>query len=572
MSIPFTKLGSPVIENLGPVNGALEALEFDGSAANYVDLSDSPAWNLAGKDFTIIFWIKRNTDGLTEYVIGNWMATGDQRSYTIQFNTSDQLILFTDPDGAVGSSGAITSTGTAKAGIWTQCAFTSDRSTVSVYINGLLDKSGSITDVLSANNTAIGKMFIGAAASLAGQIAGLTLSHRVMSADEIKYRYLLQLPDLQEVQISDLALHFDMSADATNDIVDVSGNGHDVASTTQSFTPGRTDDALVFNGTSDFLDTDILPFGPSAVSVWAKIDAGTTGLATLYGASASGNSRYYVLIDLTGNQFYLGAGFYSLPAFPGGYDPYSWNHYVTSTTYNGSSITTILYINNVYVGETTTASPTFATWNLYMGANHYGAAVSNNNFKGVMDDVRIYSKSLSLAEISSLYNEIAESTALAYAAAPEPLSYSLSYGNAATSAINWGADLATVQAQLEALPGIGAGNVEVTDNAGKKRITFKGALANKAPFYSLAQSSEVPLGGVSTKTLIQQGAVSEVFDAIPGGSAEGIAKAYIDGEEVTKTGELTITREGSTLRATRTKDGDITATTGIDIVLLRNKG
>jgi hypothetical protein len=69
-------------------------------------------------------------------------------------------------------------------------------------------------------------------------------------------------------------------------------------------------------------------------------------------------------------------------------------------TYNTSSGSK-LYINGVQVGQNsgTARGSNAAT----LGALFRNAANANNYFNGAMDDVRVYNKTLSAAEVKQLY-------------------------------------------------------------------------------------------------------------------------------------------------------------------------
>lgn len=76
-------------------------------------------------------------------------------------------------------------------------------------------------------------------------------------------------------------------------------------------------------------------------------------------------------------------------------------------------------------------------------------------------------------------------------------SFTLTFGGQTTGAIAAAATAATVQAALEALSTIGAGNVAVTGSAGGPwTVTFKGTLANT----NVAQLTTTPTGGTGTVT------------------------------------------------------------------------
>jgi hypothetical protein len=87
-------------------------------------------------------------------------------------------------------------------------------------------------------------------------------------------------------------------------------------------------------------------------------------------------------------------------------------------------------------------------------------------------------------------------------------SFTLTYSGQTTASIAAAATAAQVQAALEALSNIGAGNVSVTGSAGGPyTVTFQGALADT----NVAQMTATPTGGTGTVTVA----------TVTGGGTEG---------------------------------------------------
>lgn len=88
-------------------------------------------------------------------------------------------------------------------------------------------------------------------------------------------------------------------------------------------------------------------------------------------------------------------------------------------------------------------------------------------------------------------------------------SFTLTYSGQTTGSIAAAATAATVQAALEALSNIGAGNVSVTGSAGGPyTVSFQGTLADT----NVAQMTATPTGGTGTVTVATQ----------TGGGTEGV--------------------------------------------------
>lgn len=84
------------------------------------------------------------------------------------------------------------------------------------------------------------------------------------------------------------------------------------------------------------------------------------------------------------------------------------------------------------------------------------------------------------SKLGGLYNGVSEEAqSVTISGAPTGGTFTLSFGGNTTSAIAYNASAAAVQAALEALASIGAGNVSVSGAAGGPyTVTFVGALAN----------------------------------------------------------------------------------------------
>jgi len=118
------------------------------------------------------------------------------------------------------------------------------------------------------------------------------------------------------------------------------------------------------------------------------------------------------LFSLLGKYSNFGVGnlFYNVS---GGSDPRlqsatviplnSWHH-VVFTYVNGQKIGK-MYVDGVFSGQTTLPSPNGTTSNnLFIGKDSVNL-VNGYYFNGIIDDIRIYNRSLSEAEIMQLYNE-----------------------------------------------------------------------------------------------------------------------------------------------------------------------
>src|SRR3989344_1302052 len=175
-----------------------QGLSFDGSN-DYVNVSDNANFDLGGKNFSISFWFKANEDLNT---IGDIWS--DRRSILQKGVDSiglakgaDQIFFEGDVDTALieFSNGANWfNAQTAKtswdANTWYHGVITHNQTTMSWYIDGILDSQTTRTETIQNNNDSlrIGR-FDRNAWSWTGLIDDVRIYNRALSADEIKRLY-----------------------------------------------------------------------------------------------------------------------------------------------------------------------------------------------------------------------------------------------------------------------------------------------------------------------------------------------------------------------------------------------
>jgi hypothetical protein len=194
------------------------------------------------------------------------------------------------------------------------------------------------------------------------------------------------------------AYNFDESTGTTAG--DRSGNGNTgtVSGATRT-TSGRNGRALSFDGINDWVtiaDANSLDLSNGlTLESWVYPTAlGSTARAVLY-KEATGTSRYALYantssrpgarVDVGGGRTAIGAAQLSLN---------TWTH--IAATFDG--VTLNLFVNGVAVSSTPAAGSIAAsTAALRIG----GHAVASEWFRGRIDDVRVYSRALSVAEIQA---------------------------------------------------------------------------------------------------------------------------------------------------------------------------
>jgi glucose/arabinose dehydrogenase/PKD repeat protein len=196
------------------------------------------------------------------------------------------------------------------------------------------------------------------------------------------------------------AYSFDASSGTT--LTDTSGNAHNGTITGATWTTGKYGNSLSFNGSNQMVtvaDANDLDFSsgmtleayvyPAAINNWAtaimKERAGGLAYALYAGAPGSGPPGGYLTRTGTSND--IGAnGLTRLPLN-------TWSH--IAATYDGSNIR--MYVNGVLVGTQAAAGTIVGSTNaLRMGGN----SIWGEWFNGRIDEVRLYNRALTVAEIA----------------------------------------------------------------------------------------------------------------------------------------------------------------------------
>ncbi|MBC7391055.1 MAG: hypothetical protein H7329_17755 [Opitutaceae bacterium] len=165
---------------------------------------------------------------------------------------------------------------------------------------------------------------------------------------------------------------------------------------------GAPNKAAYFNGRSNIDVNTIAPFnstGPYSISLWAKpeTNANTSSYFIFTKANPSRDFAVtYSADDQFGTQFAPSANSYNVLTEPNASVAGSWYHIVA--VYDGT--TQKIYNNNILTASRTTTSQP-----LWTGTEvQIGSLTSALNYKGALDDLSYFTKALSQAEVTYLYN------------------------------------------------------------------------------------------------------------------------------------------------------------------------
>ena len=164
---------------------------------------------------------------------------------------------------------------------------------------------------------------------------------------------------------------------------------------------GLQNQAFMLSGINSFIETAInenLPLGSSArtLSIWVNPTKNTTDDQTLFGYGVPDVNNTSCYLNIYNGRFrFVAWGDDLKGSIPPSLNV--WQHLVV--TYNGS--TAIMYLNGAEIGR---AAMKLNTSNSVISIGRY-PILNKAYFTGLIDDVRLYNRALSIDEILSLYGE-----------------------------------------------------------------------------------------------------------------------------------------------------------------------
>jgi len=185
------------------------------------------------------------------------------------------------------------------------------------------------------------------------------------------------------------------------------------------YVDGKFNQAFYFNGNDDYVlvpyndDYNFATTDSFTISAWVKPDEYDPGRS------------YAILVKSPANDVW-DWGLFLYDGFMTGRHNVNILHsktpveagkwYLATATYNGSSGSLKLYVDGALEGETNGFAITASRGGIGIGVK--GEAVGMDRFKGAVDDVRLYGRDLSAAEVADLYGQPPEADLVAKAALP----------------------------------------------------------------------------------------------------------------------------------------------------------
>ena len=413
------------------------AIGFDG-IDDYINIATNSSLDITNR-FTISAWVY-NTASDPNYapVFAKWNSSGDIGYGLCLAGSAFGGIARTVRVDSYNTTGlGIASTTVTPTNTWIHIAATVNASTTEIYINGSLDASGSTVSLPGINSNSAR---IGDDSSLTGRkwhgfIDDVRVYNHTLSPTEIQTLYNSRSKRPSGSLANGLIAHYEMDDDAIGEVTaqakDSSGNlnhgqfiGFDnlVSNGFSTDVPAQieTGASLKFDGINDYLSTstnidDSLSSG-FTISTW--INANTInddeGIVSNYNGDAAVmtdrdgisirklNSNIRVLISDSGGGNYIGRD-----TSGNEINTATWHHIIASWNGSLNSSAIKIFVDNIQSDNLNVNSGIVNSFDqsgqpFIIGANQF--AGSKIYFNGLIDETRIYNKSLSIPEISFLYN------------------------------------------------------------------------------------------------------------------------------------------------------------------------
>lgn len=385
---------SPFVNN-GTLNGSVRwatdcggmaCFDFDGSS-NYFTIPNASQLQPT-EALTIAAWVKGNAWGSGSDV-ETILRKGESNPNNFAFHISDgrvELVL----DGNDGAG--IRSATTLSTGSWYHVAATWDGESVKIYINGVLNNSGSKTGTLSTDTR---PLYIGGRSSadlFDGTIRDVRFHNRALSESEI-------------LLLAGLVGHWKFAEGTGSSAADSSGNGNSATlsgGATWTSDCAGNNNALLTNGAGGIAQT-LGPFTPpdvGTVAFWMRSTGAPAGVARIMGVGGDWEIRQQpdgtVVSDLCGD------GATTISTLSPLIEVGRWYHF--AATFDSSNDSYAIYVDGQLERSGTNSN------NMVQQAADilsFGTRTGSNEYwSGALRDVRVYSRKLCPTEVRELYGLI----------------------------------------------------------------------------------------------------------------------------------------------------------------------
>lgn len=386
----------------GPTGGAAgkfgSAGSFDGTN-DYIDALDKTDFEFGAtnSEMTLSAWIYPSTisPAAAMTIMSKYNSTSN-REYIFQMSTTGKLTLSLSGDGASVTSLSSTSTLTANTWQLVTVTFSAATGATRFYVNGALDKDGTI---------AVSPIFTGTALFEIGATNKSTTTPDLFwsgSLDEVRvYRRVLSPAEIASLySFAPEPIGYWKFDDASGtSVADTSGNGYTAtitdSTTVGSWTTGKFGKTYDMAGNDD---TDVINLSSgvgigtrNTLSLWVNFSTlGSNDF--VIGGSSTGTAAGYMLY-LDGTDIYSRQALASGVSVPGTFTNGTWYH--LAVVRDGTSIT--FYKNGIQLG----ATQTYGSDNAFTlkTLTNFDTGATTFALEGKVDDVRLYNYARTPAQV-----------------------------------------------------------------------------------------------------------------------------------------------------------------------------
>jgi hypothetical protein len=391
--------------------GEENAYRFDG-IDDYIEIADSTSLDIE-QQITIAAWVRfySNPDGSSRIVDKSHTdCRAPWNMYGLRMCCKASQFAFDVT--THGSNHILNSGNDYPPDAWYFVVGTYDGSTQKLYVDGILDSSASVSGSIGTNNEPllIGKHRGCKSQHFDGVLEDVRIYDRALSEAEIQTLY-------KEGEDISLVAYYPFNGNAD----DESGNGNHGIVYGATLAPdrfGNPDQAYEFDGTNDYIQvpTDILYHDEFAQSLWVWIPPSQPEVSQKHILQTGNGGIYYLPVEKNfrvdiyhfrdgGLKGHGSATRYYYDLSADGLEG-TWNHIVLVGC---SDNTAKFFVNGAQVstGDRITDRGVSGDYN----ATVLGATINtrtdsiDGNFAGRIDDIRIYDRALSEAEVQALYRE-----------------------------------------------------------------------------------------------------------------------------------------------------------------------
>jgi len=402
--------------NFGEVYSG-RALSFDGSN-DYVScgVSGIPSGNSAR---TMMLWIKQDqATGSNEGIFGFGETGGSEANETFEFYNDNSGVRV---HYASGNSGGTTNLGQ---GVWRHLCATHDGSTVSVYIDGVLDHTDSKTLSTVADFCRIGANSYDSSPSeyLDGSVSNIKVFNIALTQSQIQELYRNPEQVLPTgASASNLKLDLPMQEGSGSYVYDGSGNQNHGTISGATWATGekdgyqsslvRSNTPMVFDGSDDYIDCGTglgsnigdNYSGSLTFSMWFNTDvtSGDDGLFNISSFSGT-HGEMGIVIDANSIKFHLNNGGWTRSfAFT---DTNNWHHLICVYK-TGNESQSVMYLDGSLQSSSTTGSFPSASDMDFSGLKTIigGYVSSSYTLDGLINEVAVWDVALDADAVTALY-------------------------------------------------------------------------------------------------------------------------------------------------------------------------